>query len=602
MHQAFIISHPIPGPGIGPGSGADSLQIYTASLQLHTASLQTKPDRVKTKPDKVKVKPDKVKTKPDRVQTYTASLQLHTAFLQTKPDRVKVKPDRVKTKPDRVQTKLCLLQTYTALLQTRNDDIHIFKFKIYNLSFKILLQTRSLGIMPMSLLYKLLIIFVPINNCTAMLRKLFCIVFVFTSLLSFGQGVGINNNGLPATPSALLDVSDTTRGVLVPRMTNAQRNNIVNPANGLLIFNTNTYCFNFFRNGNWYELCGNCIGPSTPTAGSNSPICAGNTLNLTATTIPNATYSWSGPQGFTSTAQNPVIANAQASQSGTYSVTATINGCMSAAGTVTVTVNSVPSATFTFTPSSPNIGAQVTFTPTLSGATYSWTFASGTPATSTAQNPVVTWASAGTYAVGLTVTSGGCSASSSSNIVVSSAPVNVRAFITSTKYDGNLGGLTGADAKCQARAVAAGLTGTWKAWLSDGSTSAASRLTHPTGQITTVNGIVIANDWASLLALVVHNLNYNEFGAFVGPESGGSAHSCSWAGGYFLFAWTNTSTASGTVGNIWGTNHCNNWSSNSSGLFGATDYIYNVTSNFTYNFGETCWDCYMMNRLECFEQ
>lgn len=41
-----------------------------------------------------------------------------------------------------------------------------------------------------------------------------------------------------------------------------------------------------------------------------------------------------------------------------------------------------------------------------------------------------------------------------------------RIFLTSTVYDGNLGGLAGADGKCQARATAAGLGGTWKAILS----------------------------------------------------------------------------------------------------------------------------------------
>ena len=43
-----------------------------------------------------------------------------------------------------------------------------------------------------------------------------------------------------------------------------------------------------------------------------------------------------------------------------------------------------------------------------------------------------------------------------------------RVFVTSTSYTGNLGGLAGADAKCQARADAAGLGGTWIAILSGG--------------------------------------------------------------------------------------------------------------------------------------
>src|SRR3989344_7858176 len=44
-------------------------------------------------------------------------------------------------------------------------------------------------------------------------------------------------------------------------------------------------------------------------------------------------------------------------------------------------------------------------------------------------------------------------------------------FLTSTIYDGNLGGISGADAKCQARANTFNLGGTWKAWISDSNTN-----------------------------------------------------------------------------------------------------------------------------------
>jgi hypothetical protein len=47
------------------------------------------------------------------------------------------------------------------------------------------------------------------------------------------------------------------------------------------------------------------------------------------------------------------------------------------------------------------------------------------------------------------------------------APTALKVFVTSGTYTGNLGGLTGADQKCQGLANAAGLTGTYKAWLSD---------------------------------------------------------------------------------------------------------------------------------------
>lgn len=78
------------------------------------------------------------------------------------------------------------------------------------------------------------------------------LVVLFTSLChqAFAQ---TNNVGIgTSTPSAssLLDVSSTDKGVLLPRMTQAQRDSIVTPAAGLLIYQTdNTPGFYYYRNG-----------------------------------------------------------------------------------------------------------------------------------------------------------------------------------------------------------------------------------------------------------------------------------------------------------------------------------------------------------------
>ncbi len=81
----------------------------------------------------------------------------------------------------------------------------------------------------------------------------------------------------------------------------------------------------------------------TASASSNSPICAGQTISLTGTTDIGTSFSWTGPNGFTSTLQNPTITNASAAASGVYSFTATANGCTSTVSTVNVTVNALPS-------------------------------------------------------------------------------------------------------------------------------------------------------------------------------------------------------------------------------------------------------------------
>jgi hypothetical protein len=82
-----------------------------------------------------------------------------------------------------------------------------------------------------------------------------------------------------------------------------------------------------------------CLPPAAPTAANNGPIFAGMTLNLTASTVPGATYSWTGPNGFSSTNQNPLIINATTNAAGIYSVAATIGACTSTAAATTVTVN-----------------------------------------------------------------------------------------------------------------------------------------------------------------------------------------------------------------------------------------------------------------------
>jgi hypothetical protein len=74
-------------------------------------------------------------------------------------------------------------------------------------------------------------------------------------------------------------------------------------------------------------------------------------------------------------------------------------------------------------------------------------------------------------------------------------------FATSTIQTGNLGGLAGGDAICQARAEAPGslaAPGTYKAWLSTAAASAASRLTHAEVPYRLVDGTTIANDWTDL--------------------------------------------------------------------------------------------------------
>src|SRR5204863_376643 len=158
--------------------------------------------------------------------------------------------------------------------------------------------------------------------------------------------------------------------------------------------------------------------PATPTASNPGPYCAGGTISLSTSTVASATYAWTGPNGFTSSQQNPTRANATAADAGTYSVTVTVGGCSSAAGTTSVVITPKPA-----TPAASNGGPYcegntiALSTPAVSGATYTWTGPNGF--TSAQQNPTrpsATAADFGTYAV--TVTVDGCpSAAGTTNVI-----------------------------------------------------------------------------------------------------------------------------------------------------------------------------------------
>ncbi len=130
------------------------------------------------------------------------------------------------------------------------------------------------------------------------------------------------------------------------------------------------------------------------------------TLKVTFTNTSQGanTFLWNFGDGNTSTAQNPVHTYAQ---SGTYTVTLTsTNACGSNTSTKTVTVVGPPVAAFTADTTSGCAPLTVQFTSQALGnpTAFYWQFPGGTPDTSTAQNPVVTYNTPGYYDVTLVVT------------------------------------------------------------------------------------------------------------------------------------------------------------------------------------------------------
>lgn len=159
------------------------------------------------------------------------------------------------------------------------------------------------------------------------------------------------------------------------------------------------------------------------------------------------------------------------------------------------------------------------------------------------------------------------------------AQVN-RVFITSVSYNGNLGGLSGADTKCQERANVAGLGGSWKAWLSDDTVATRERLIHSSSQYIRLDGETIANNWSDLTDGAIQNaINITENNTVLNSD----------------WVWTN-SFADGSIRQS-SEASCYNWSSTSSG--GATGDSSRTDSGWS-DFGASA--CYYNRPLYCFEQ
>ena len=112
--------------------------------------------------------------------------------------------------------------------------------------------------------------------------------------------------------------------------------------------------------------------PPTPSDSATAQGCVGSTIYLFAnsdTTVSGITYYWTGPNGFTSTLQNPSIPAATTLNAGKYYVIDTMAGCPSAKDSVAVVVNSVTPVSVSIAVS-PNdtvcLGTMVTFTATSS--------------------------------------------------------------------------------------------------------------------------------------------------------------------------------------------------------------------------------------------
>ncbi|KAA9347733.1 hypothetical protein F0P93_24170, partial [Larkinella humicola] len=213
-----------------------------------------------------------------------------------------------------------------------------------------------------------------------------------------------------------------------------------------------------------------------PLAGAlPATVCVGDMVSLTATSGFNS-YSWKGPNGFSSSVQNPVITNAQLTHNGSYTLTVVGSNCTGTA-TVNVTVQGLPFPQVSSSTACVGTTMLIMLT-SAGGVSYVWKGPNGY--SSNQQNPVInnaTTANNGTYSV--TVTSGnGCTAVGSTPVVGAcdiDPPCNLSGTLTASQT-----------AVCSGSSVvltasATGQTGSvsyaWSGGLGSGSSVSVSNLT-----------------------------------------------------------------------------------------------------------------------------
>lgn len=155
-------------------------------------------------------------------------------------------------------------------------------------------------------------------------------------------------------------------------------------------------------------------------------------------------------------------------------------------------------------------------------------------------------------------------------------------FITSATVTGALGGIAGADALCNSLAAASSLPGTYKAWLSDGTSSPATTFTKNYSYLLPDGTTIVAYSWADLTdGSLAHNIDQTESGSGV----------------INVLVMTNTNTDGTTVVD----GACQNFTSDSENEYLRLG-INEPTADWTTYATGPCLSTFYAYQLYCFEQ
>ena len=382
-----------------------------------------------------------------------------------------------------------------------------------------------------------------------------------------GGGGGVNAQvGIgTASPnaSAVLEAASTTKGFLPPRMTQDQRNAIVSPAAGLMVWCTNCGASGEFQGYNgttWTNLIGGTATSPAPTANAGaalSAICQSGTAAAMGGSVGGSATggTWTGGAGTWTNANNPSTATytAGASESGSITLTLTTSGGSFGTTTATksITVNANPTISAT-TPASRCSTGTVALGSTASAGTINWYAASSGGSSLGTGTSFTTPSISSTTTYHVDATNSGCTTASRTAVT---ATINAIPTISATTPASRCGNGTVA-----LGSTASAGTINWYAASSGGSSlgtgtsfttpSISSTTTYhvdatnsgcTTASRTAVTATVNANPTANAgAALAV--INQGATSAAMGGSVGGSATGGTWTGG--AGTWTNATNAS----------------------------------------------------------
>lgn len=118
------------------------------------------------------------------------------------------------------------------------------------------------------------------------MRRIVLLIYAVTLCSLFkvtiAQNISINSAGSAPSSSAILDISANDKGILIPRMTNTQRQALKDPATGLIIYNTTSNQLNYYNGSGWHSIPNNNVSSSSGSGTASGGNTAINTTGLDA--------------------------------------------------------------------------------------------------------------------------------------------------------------------------------------------------------------------------------------------------------------------------------------------------------------------------------